>query len=212
MINLILPLLFLKLALSCLENSNTFYTKRVLTGPISQNISIFSNFNSFTDLHSNCSRTYDTSSYVEFYPNRNLIIDETFDMEKIIVAKKINIITQIQMAKVRGINVQNTYFKNLNFSEIIQLTVKFSEFNIYYGESLINDSMCTRKRVSNSFLRPFKGLTFRKTTFHHTRICPFLFRDSLFQLDIGDLFNTLLIKNRLKFIKVAENIFLYSSS
>jgi hypothetical protein len=207
MINLILPLVFSKLVLSCPDNSNTFYTKRVLTGSISQNISVFSNFNSFTDLHSNCNRTYDTSSYLEFYPNRNLIIDETFDIEKIIAVKKINIVSQIQMAKIRGINVQNTYFKNLNFSEIIQLTLKFSEFNIYYGENLINDSTCTRKRLSvNSFLRPFKGLTFRKTIFHQTPICPFLFRDSLFQLDIGDLFNTLLIKNRLKFIKVTEKL------
>ena len=71
----------------CQFNPNKYFSNNVhkvstVKSIGSYNISLFSKFNQFSDLLSDCNQIYETSDIVEFLPSKLILIDDSFKIEK----------------------------------------------------------------------------------------------------------------------------------
>ena len=181
----------------CVNKTNKYFLQR--QDPYStKNMtwSHFQNFNQFTDLFMNCNQTYDTTIFVEFRPNRKILVDKNFTFAHLINASNLKLLDTLVFSNVKGVDLNSKLIKrNIN-----TLTFVFSEFNVYSNGTLLTE--CSPNSFKSKYLNlitTFKTIYFRQVIYPAT-ICPLIFwPSSLINLLLTDITNSLLIKNRLRF-------------
>ena len=127
------------------KSLKNYITTRNFDGEV---YTIINGFDSFKDLMSDSKRIYE-AGLVEFFPNKPLIVDESFQLDKM----KIRITTALTMINLKGFETQI----NLNFINY-QLVVAFSEINLYMNGDLVqrkSDCQENNQTIFNHFIKRF---------------------------------------------------------
>jgi hypothetical protein len=173
-----------------------------LVNYVESEIIIFSNFHNFTDLYNNCFIKNLTSmtenlSHLNIFPNQELIIDKTFDLEKIFLPTQILKISDLSIANIKGIDVNMNSLSEGNF--LIQLSHSSLDF---YSENKQETTKCDAKNFNVNFFSSFSVLIFTKTTFQ-PKLCPFVFKNlACFEIRFDTIADSFLGKNLLQFAQV----------
>jgi hypothetical protein len=160
-------------------------------------LSYFHNFEKFQDLQPDCNQTYNTTSVVQFRPKKKILIDENFLSKKIFSPSNLLKLDTLVFYNIKGIDLNSMLIKK----QIRTFILMFSEMNIYSNGTLLSEcrSNFTRKSQPN-ILSTFKEIYFRQVIFP-TSICSLIFRDStMINIYFTDITNSLLVKNRLRFV------------
>jgi hypothetical protein len=170
---------------------------------IDWNVTVFSNFNKFSDLPMNCNQTYNISKWLQFLPNNGLIIDQSFDIEKLDTRNRTFFIEYLVFNKIIGVDITNIkpgLVKNVSNFVITTLAFYYSRIDAYSNGEKISNSQCNLKTYKNAdtFFKSFFIIYLRNV--FYSEICPLMFRNSYaYLMYFGDISNSFLIKNRLKF-------------
>jgi hypothetical protein len=192
----------------CQFNPNKYFSNHVhkvttVNDIGSYNISLFSNFNKFSDILSDCNQIYETSDIVEFLPSRPILIDDSFKIEKVLNVSQILAVHAFTLVNIKGVDIQKRAFfhqSQIKFYDI-SLNLHFCNFEIYQNGSVVSESECNLSVYNNldSFLKPFLFIYFSKVMYPE-KLCPLIFRKSFAaELHFADINNAFLIKNQLKF-------------
>ena len=93
------------------------------------------NFNKFSDIYSNCFiSNLSTVKHVLIHPQKSLIIDESFNLQKIFSLEQEQNLTDVTLANIKGFNINR---KNLSETKFL-LGLTHSVFNFYSNE-MLND-------------------------------------------------------------------------
>ena len=184
------------LSCSTLENNTNSKWLKTLNGT-----SIFSHFTSFEQLILACNQTYDTSDALQFVPRKRLLIDKTFQLDRLIDASLLPSMEYVAFVNAKGLD--------LNFRTDVKLRMfflTFSVFDIYLDGKLTRD--CDSKTYAldrNTIISIVNAIIFNQNIYPTQGVCPLLFvKAKIKYLSFNDIANTLLVKNRLKFIKLNE--------
>jgi hypothetical protein len=192
----------------CQFNPNQYFSNHVhkvstVKAIRSYNISLFSNFNQFSDLLSDCNQNYETSDIVEFLPSKPILIDGSFKIEKVLNVSQILEIHTFTLVNIKGVDIQKNAFFHQSQIKIYDITLNlhFSNLEIYQSGSAVSESECSLNVYNNSdsFLKPFLFIYFNKVMYPE-KLCPLIFRSSFVaELHFADINNAFLIKNQLQF-------------
>ena len=168
--------------------------------------SIFSNFEYFEQLILECNQTYhNITPDVVFFPNKEMIIDNSFDLRKILDNVELNSIKLFYIRQIKGVDLNSMIVK---LRQPTLLYIYLSKLNIYSNHKLTvtkdcNSNVYTNK--TNTFLNSFEKVFFTNTMYP-SEWCPFFFLNSnLVQIIFRDITNSFINKNRLRFYELDEN-------
>ncbi len=143
--------------------------------PISfANTSLFYNFDSFSSLKLDCSQKYNISHFIEFSPNKKLILDKTFELTELIDINNSRSLEGLIMSYIKGIDLNlPKIFSNVKTFDFVLI---FSKFDIYTNGSLIGASQCNINTYTDSFndMSSFSSVYFRQVIYPKS-ICPLFF-------------------------------------
>ena len=101
--------------------------------------SFFTNFKEFNNLLLDCNQTYDISQYVVMWPKYHLIIDESFQVRKILKQSQLESIAFLSIGNLKGIDLNSKPFiQDFNFRiREIEINLFMSKFilvphNVFY--------------------------------------------------------------------------------
>ena len=186
-------------------DQNPYYTNR-LNQKNNETFSLFSNFNEFNDLILECNQTYNITQYVIMNPKKSLIVDETFQLKKILNQTQINSIEYLDIGNVKGIDLNSKSFilDSNRFKQRIFLRILSSKFNVYFNSIKISSDKCdlATYNTSANFLKYYYSIAF-KNVIYPSKWCPYFFRNfDLVKLGHYGITNSFLIKNRLIFYQL----------
>ena len=193
----------------CEENGSKYL--KYLKSNIGENYkSVFFNFKNFSQLNGhNCSHFYNITNYLEFIPNRKLLLDDSFSVSDMFSLKQIISIDYIQILNLKGIDINiKPYINNILNSTLGTLLIFSSKFEFYSKGSLIDSSQdCNLRKFNNTtrnLFNSFKEIQLINNVFPQV-LCPFIFKHSAINtLIFGGITNSLLQKNRLHFLELNE--------
>ena len=191
-----------------------FYLKYDIPTHSNLTRSIFSNFNSFSDLYafSNCCNfTFNITNFVTFIPNSaNTILDEQFSLKRFIAPLELNNIAFLQFFNIKAIDIHlkpfRTVFKHLNVK--LNMEIYSSHLDFYSNGSSLCNECCSTNFYSNdtevNLFNSFYNINF-VTTVYPRKWCPFVFKNSrIARLIFADITNSFLRQNRLRFLDINE--------
>ena len=212
-----LTLIFLKSILikvkkTCNEYNKVYYEKHFDQSLLSRNVTIsfFANFKELNDLILDCSQTYDISEYVSMLPKKSLLIDEKFQLKKIINQRKIDSISYFSIGNLNGIDLNSKSFilDSNRLKKKVDVNIYMSKLNIYQNSKLLDSSSCdlvtynNNNNASTNFLKYFFFIQFQNVNYPE-KWCPYFFRNfDLVNLAFSSITNSFLIKNRLNFYEL----------
>ena len=169
---------------------------------VNWNVTVFSNFNKMSDLSIDCNQTYETTNWIQFLPKNGLVIDHSFNINKLASRDRTFFIEYLIFNKIIGIDINRPpgLEKNVSNFVITTLALYFSKLNAYSSGNLVDSSQCNMNVFNNTenFFQSFFIIYFRKVIY--SEICPLIFRNSYaFIIYFGDISNSFLVKNQLKF-------------
>ena len=98
---------------NCNEHKSvySYYEKRADQGHFSSNVtlSFFLNFQEFNDLILDCHQTYNITNHVVMNPKQPLIVDENFNLKKIINQTQINSIEYLKIGNLKGFDLNSNH-------------------------------------------------------------------------------------------------------
>ena len=163
-------------------------------------VNLFRGFSSFKELTS-CNKTLNIKAYfLEFIPNRQIIIDESFQLNKILSKNSIDKIDNLCMVYFKGIDIK-AKSQNLYKS---QLYLIFSKLELYSNDSLIDPTQCNQNTFNRkySFFASFNSI-FLLYVKYPEYLCPLIFSNSVINyINFDDISNSFLNKNRLRFTEI----------
>ena len=119
----------------CQFNPNKYFSNNVhkvstVKAIGSYNISLFSKFNQFSDLLSDCNQIYETSDIVEFLPSKLILIDDSFKIEKVLNLSQILAVHAFTLVNTKGVDIQKRAFFHQSQIKIydISLNLHFCNF------------------------------------------------------------------------------------
>jgi len=167
-----------------------------------QTLSFFQNFNKFTDLYMGCNQMYNTTSSVQFRPNKRLIIDESLFFGKLITSTNLALLNTLVFSNTKGVDLNSKIIKKY----MSALVFVYSEFEIYSNGTFLNE--CSRhlyNRKYSNIITKFKSIYFRQVIYPKT-ICSLIFRNSSLEIVFfADITNSFLVKNRIRLVDDASN-------
>ena len=98
------------------------------------NMSFFSNFAQFSDLELDCDQKYETTSKIQFLPNRNIMLDSRLAIDKLFKLDDIRNIVFILVSNLKGIDLNSRRMIEIDDGTIkksTELVLIFSKFDIY---------------------------------------------------------------------------------
>ena len=84
-----------------------------------ENMSYFTNFNSFSDLILCSNQTYNTTQSVKFFPHRPLLIDKTFNFSRIIDEAHLSGIHAMYLINTHGLDLNSRAFFKRAITDLI---------------------------------------------------------------------------------------------
>jgi hypothetical protein len=160
-------------------------------------ISYFQNFNKFTDLKMNCNQTFNTTSSIQFRPNKKIVLNVNFSFAHLISLSSLRVLDTLCFSNIKGIDLNAKIVKR----NMVHLSFIYSEFNAFSNGTLLSecDQNAYRKDHTN-LMDTFRTIYFRQVIYPPS-ICSLLFRNSsVVHIFFTDITNSLLVKNRLKFV------------
>ena len=167
----------------------------------SKNHTFFKNFNSFSELILDCNKTYNISKTLVFFPTSNLLLDQSFRIDRLFERKQIDEIQIMKIGYLKGVDIQLASFAS---KSNIVLGIYYSKLDAYSNGERISSTECNLNTYNNSnnFFNSV-GLLKLTQVRYPLYLCPFLFGDSkLIQIIFEDITNSFLTKNRLNFNEV----------
>ena len=165
---------------------------------------IFSEFTNFTDILLDCNQTYSASEHITIEPSIELIIDSSFQIGKLFKDDQFNLIKDINIANIKGIDVQSILL-NGKLTTFLLVGFHFAKLDVYSNEKLLNSSQCTPNIYNNlnNFFQYFVAIVFSQVRYPKNELCPLIFLNSISkQFIFEDIINSYLTKNRLIFSKL----------
>jgi hypothetical protein len=168
-----------------------------------ENRTIFSHFSSFDRLvKSNCSN-YSVTNYLEFIPQKRVILDNKFSLQNLFTPRQIFSLKYLHFINLLGLDMhQKESIKRNNIKGNTHLLVYSSRFEFYSNQSLIDSTKCDSKLFSYDtmrFLNSFDEVQLINVIYPKV-MCLFMFRDSnISALLFAHITNSFLLKNRLNF-------------
>ena len=187
-----------------------------------QEYSVISDFSSFKDLNfTNCYYTLEKTLTLEIRPNKQIILDNTLNMTGLKIGSSSNRYFGFMFTNLKGIDYKPTSlllpqlgFKQINKEEIFW-NFKFSNFDFYFGNQIIDKNFCDEKYFyhmydaemgfwKNTFLlNEIRFLILKKTVKFSELTCPFVLNGLQIKIfAIEKLINSLISKNILGFYDV----------
>jgi hypothetical protein len=168
------------------------------------NRTIFVHFSRFDQLlNTNCSN-YNITNYLEFIPQKRVILDIKFSLSNLFTPRQIFSIKYLHFLNLKGFDIHQkaSNIKRNNIKGNTHLLVYSSRFEFYSNQSLIDSNKCDSKLFPNDtmrFLNSFDEVQLINVIYPKV-VCPFLFRDSnISALLFAHITNSFLLKNRLTF-------------
>ena len=125
----------------CIPRANNYFVNDK-----EKNMLVISNFDRFQDLILDCKEKFNISWYVNFLPNKPILIVKALKWEKIFDKKSLKSIKNLYMSNFKGfdmstkaVSFQNTTFASINFM------YAFSNLDFYMNNTLIEKSDCRRE-------------------------------------------------------------------
>ena len=120
-------------SLETCENKASKYFVLLAPDPYSsgeQNVTIsyFQNFHQFTDLQMRCNQTYNTTSSIQFRPNRKLVLNANFSLAHLISSSSLRLLDTLCFSNIKGIDL-NAHIVKRNMLHLIFI---YSEFKIIF--------------------------------------------------------------------------------
>ena len=168
------------------------------------NKTIFLHFNSFEQLNSNCSSFSDAiTNYVEFIPEKWLILDNSFSPKEIFSPKQMSSMRVLNFFNLKGVDILNEEdMTRMRRVKTINLGIFSSRFDFYSNRNLIDSSTNCSENTFNfsmNFLNSFDSLKLVNTMYPSV-ICSYAFKESKIKtLIFTHISNSFLLKNRLYF-------------
>jgi hypothetical protein len=161
-----------------------------------ETLSFFQKFNKFTDLYMSCNQTYNTTSAVQFRPNKSL------SFGKLIKSTNLALLNTLVFSNTQDVDLNSKIIKKY----ISNLVFVYAEFNIYSNGTFLNE--CNRHLYDSKYsniITKFKSIYFRQVIYPKT-ICSLIFRNSSLEIVFfADITNSFLVKNRIRLIDDASN-------
>lgn len=193
----------------CRDESNKYLQNYLVSGQENVTCSKFSNFKTFDELILDCNQTYNITNYVVMWPKNPLLIDKTFQLDKLFNQSQIDSIKSLNIGNLKGIDLNSkTFVLNSNrFKQRKTLSIYYSKLDIYSNSILIDLDECNLNAY-NSKTNFFRfAFTISIQNVNYPRIwCPYFFHNfDLSRLYFFEITNSFLIKNRLNFFQLNES-------
>jgi len=172
---------------------------------------ILSDFSRFDQLNFNCTNPLNMSQFT-IYPNKQIILDKSFDLKKLnIIQKRNQFIFTIRLFNFKGFDIAADPFRqifiDLKSNQFIEIAVHKSNFDFFISNISLNDH-CDLKLFSSSseltsFLFKEKFSIFATSIKYTKNICPLIFRNSfLNKLVLKEISSSFINKNEFEFAKL----------
>jgi predicted transposase YbfD/YdcC len=164
----------------------------------------FSKFGKFSDILLDCNQTYNASEHIYIEPSIELLIDNSFQIGKLFKEDQFNLIKDINLGNIKGIDVQSKFIES-SIETFILASFRFSKLDVYLNEKILNSSQCNTKIYNNlnNFFQYFVAIVFSQVRYPKNELCPLIFLNSISkQFIFEDIINSYLTKNRLIFSKL----------
>ena len=147
----------------CVDKKDEYFLNR-LDPYLNKNVtfSCFQNFNAFKDVLMSCGQRYNTTSTVQFRPNRKILVDKNFTFANLIYSSSLLILETLVFYNIKGVDLNSRIVKR----NMLHLSFVFSEFNIYSNGTLLTE--CTPNKYESKYLNiisTFKTVYFRQVTY-----------------------------------------------
>jgi hypothetical protein len=144
---------------------------------------------------------------LKIYANRNIFIRNDLDLRGVL-----NIFNRTHEADVIIQNVNGFNEKEFRKTDVMDTAVRSIQtqnvyFDFYRQEKLLTSENCIRDNFGSktNFFGSIKALFFLYKVFYNNKICPYVFMNTqLEQLFLGDISNSLIFRNRIRFININE--------
>ena len=163
------------------------------------------NFDLFNEIKINCSKSIDNIEILEIIPNEKIILNNALNLSNL----NINFISapHFYLSNLNGIDLlTNSQFSLLinKFYAIQKLIIiSFSNFDIYFNNTIFNDIDCFKFRFRTHFFVEVKSLIIDRYNIFKRKINPLIFYYSkLVNLRINFISNSLIVKNKFDFMDI----------
>ena len=168
-------------------------------------LTFFANFDNFNDLEMDCNQTYNTTSFIQLNPNRELVIDKSLNLRNQLYSENVMSLITVVFSNVKGYDFNSKRRKYY----ISNLVILFSRLDFYFNSKILNE--CTAKVydsvTTHHMLQSFITIYFRQVIYPHS-ICPLAFSGTVFDsMYFTDITNSLLAKNKLNFVQLNNSSF-----
>ncbi len=192
---------------TCLQNAS-----KILKYATKYNLSTIglylTNFNKYSDIILGCNAFYDVSDIDEAFlmPRKPILLDESLMLENMF--EKYRLI--INLVDVKGIALYEKIKPHVGNSQVFLINFLHSTLEIYLNKNTkLSKLQCNKeifKNLTSFFSNLTYELTFANVIFPEQGLCSLIFENCLARnIKFGIIVNSLLIKNRLTFIKTGNN-------
>ena len=181
---------------------------------INNDISVFVKIDEINDLNvpKTClSKPKINSDLIKIYSTKNILLHNDLDFKSLISLFRfpLNYQELILFQNVKGFNFRKIkQLKKYDLLYSFDVIFMNAYFEFYINGTLITKEMCFKKTFENhvNFFGTLIRQTFDDNIFYNQKICPYVFvNNSLEQLILNQITNSLIFRNRLEFMDIDEN-------
>ena len=165
-------------------------------------------FNAYSELNKSCKQHSIEAYFLNFYPNKNLLIDNDLDLRIFLNTFRFKSQTSLLIfQRVRGFNQMFNTSSVKNYLSLNLVTILNSYFDFYLNSTtLVTREMCYYtqfdKKLTNYF-GSIKRIVF--SPFYLSQVCPYVFMNTnLEEVTFNGISNSFIYKNRLEFYNLTE--------
>ena len=192
----------------CERLNSSIQTYTDTSTQISLNIN---DFKSYAEINIKCNQSFDFINYIEVYSFEKLILNNSLNLNGLIISAKVKL--GLYIYNIKGIDIKtNMKFGMTNDDKYLNtLGIDYSVFNVYMNDRLFNEYDClnfnSSELISKNFLTHPNVLFFGQNMIYASKICPLWFNNTnLFHLVIASLSNSFINKNKFEFTPIGETL------
>ena len=174
-------------------------------------------FNQFSDLNLVCSkiRFKDNFLYVEFFPSKELLIENDLDLRKLLNLFHFKDNSKMLIfQRVKGFNQMFNSSSIANYLGSFVISFFNTKLNFFINNTIsLTRENCIYKNFNKQLTNYFGSMervVFTDTTFFIQEVCPYVFMNTnLKTINFDGISNSFMYKNQLKFINVNDSNDIY---
>jgi len=165
------------------------------------------NFDQFNDLIIlGCNKSYSITKYLSVWPSKQIVIDRSFQLNKIINQSQLNLIENLYLRNLKGIDLNSqSFILDINrLRQPVIVDIFYSTLNVYSDSKRVEkcDAETYNLTSTTTFAQYFFGIRIYNSLYPRVW-CPYFFKNfDLGHLILQDITNSFLFQNRLNFYQI----------